>query len=706
MSKNNKEKEFFDQAKLWLKKPAHSSELDLLKEVIRYHEWRYYVLNQPVISDYEFDQLFVQLKSIENNHPNLITSDSPTQRVSSDLTEGLEPVEHMVPMLSLDNSYNADDLRKFDEQVKKLADISLDEDISYSVEPKYDGGSVALLYQDDKLIRAATRGNGSHGEEITFNMKTLPSVPLRVPFSSRGIYTAEIRGEGVIKKDIFEQLNKKREEAGLALFANPRNSATGGLRMKDPNETRARGLEIFAFQLGYAADMDDNDQLVHMNEHHDQIKLLSEFGFKVPNVDEMICENIDAVISRITAWEKKREEYPYEIDGAVVKVNSRKIQEKCGSTQHHPRWAIAYKFKAKQATTTLLDVEYQVGKIGSITPVAKVDPVHLAGVTVSSISLHNEEFIRSKDLRIGDKIVIERAGDVIPYIVKSLEDLRDGSQEPLDFPIHCPINTTAELVPLVKIEGEAAWRCVNCICGEQELQKIIFHVSKAAMDIDGFGRAYVERFHELGWIEDISDVYNLDYERIAELEGFGQKSADNLKLAIDKAKENPLSKLLHSLSIHHLGKKASKLIAAKIQTIYDLSDWDEERFLSIKDIGPVVANNVISYFREEKNIELIKKLEQYGVNINQTDEDKPIEVAADAPLVGKTILFTGSLQQMSRSEAKKIAEAAGAKALSAVSSNLNILVVGEKAGSKLKKAQAISSIEIWTEADFIDKVNA
>ncbi|MCL4157253.1 UNVERIFIED_CONTAM: hypothetical protein GTU68_066589 [Idotea baltica] len=475
--------------------------------------------------------------------------------------------------------------------------------------------------------------------------------------------------------------------------------------MKNPSETKERGLEVFSFQLGYALDKEGNDQLQNINTHSEQIALLGLLGFKIEDPKALVCKNIQEVIAKIQTWDATREDYPYEIDGMVVKVNSRELQEKCGYTSHHPRWAIAYKFKAKQATTTLENIEYQVGKVGSITPVAKVTPVHLAGVTVSSISLHNEEFITSKDLRIGDQVIVERAGDVIPYIVKSLADIRTGKEEIVKFPTHCPI---AEENPpaLVKAEGEAAWRCVKCICGAQDLQRIIFHVSKVAMDIDGFGKSYVERFYDEGWIKDISDVYNLDYSRIAELEGFGQKSADNLQSSIELAKQNPISKLLHSLSVHHLGKRASQLIAQEIESVFELQSWAEAQFLEIKDIGPVVARNVSEYFQDEDNIAMLRRMEERGVNMLQTEDDKPLKVAEDAALFGKTILFTGSLQQMTRKQAQELAAKNGAKNISAVSSNLNILVAGEKAGSKLKKATALGTVEVWSEDEFLEQIRS
>lgn len=705
MYSKEQEIKLFESSKDFIQSECVPAQIDQLRSVIKYHEWKYGVQNNPVISDYEFDTLYKKLEKLEQLYPELITPDSPTQRVTSDLSSDFPPVTHLTPMLSLDNSYNGDDLRKFDTQIRKLAQITDDRDIEYCLEPKFDGGSVAIVYSNDQLLRAATRGNGAQGDDITLNVKTLASVPLSAAFSKSGIHTAELRGEAVIRKSNFEFINQKRAAQGLSLFANPRNSAAGGLRMKRPQETKERGIEVFLFQLGYAIDQDGNDVLNKISTHGQQINLLKELGFKLEDPKELICKNIEEVITKIKKWENKREGYPYEIDGMVVKVNERSIQEKCGYTQHHPKWAIAFKFKAKQATTTLEDVAYQVGKIGSITPVAKVTPTQLAGVTVSSISLHNEEFITSKDLRIGDKIIIERAGDVIPYIVKSLPELRSGNEVPLIFPKYCPINPNEE-ISLVKVEGEAAWRCNDCTCGAQDLQRLIFHVSKTAMDIDGFGKSYVERFYELGWVRDMSDIYNLNYDDIAQLEGFGKKSADKLKKAVNTAKENTLSRLLHSLSVHHLGKKASKLIAAEINNIYDLIDKTEEDLAAIKDIGPVVAQNVIAYFQEEKNIAVIRKMESYGVNVSQTEEDKPLEVADDAALKGKTILFTGSLQQMTRNEAKKLAESLGAKNVSSVSGNLDILVVGEKAGSKLKKAQALNTVQIMTEEEFITLANS
>lgn len=704
-----RQKELFERSKNYLhtEHSVHANSPDEqaahLRELIVYHEWRYYILNDPVLSDFEYDQLFKQLEALEAAQPALITPDSPTQRVSSDVSNDFPSVPHLTPMLSLANSYNAEDLTEFDQQVKRMLNIDPEVDIAYAVEPKFDGGSIALVYEDDQLVRGATRGNGQQGEEMTANARVIRSIPLGATFSQHGIRKVELRGEVLIRKDKFADINAARAAAGKTLFANPRNTATGGLRMKDPREVADRGLEAFLYTLGYAEDLKGNNALQQLETHYESLDLLAGLGFKVPidGTERKLCKNIAEVVTFCENWEKQREAYAYEVDGMVVKVNDRQLQERAGHTSHHPRWAIAYKFAAKQATTILEKVEYQIGKVGSITPVAKVAPVQLAGVTISSISLHNEDFIKEKDLRLGDTVLIERAGDVIPYIVKAMEDLRDGSEEPIVFPTHCPCCGT----PLVRAEGEAAWRCPNYHCPARVLQRIIFHVSKPAMDIDGLGRSIVERFVELDWVKDLPDIYDLDYDKVATLEGFGEKSATNLRLAIDTAKQNPIHRLLHSLSIHHLGKKVSRLIAAEIDHVLELKEWSLEDFTNIKDVGPTVAENVMAYFSEAENIAMLERLESLGVNLKATEADRPKAAVTEGPFVGKTILFTGKLQQMSRKEAQEKATAAGAKNISAVSGNLNILVVGEKAGSKLKKAQALGTVTIMTEEEFLAQVD-
>lgn len=675
-------------------------DVETLIRVLNFHEYKYYVENNPVITDTEYDNLFHQLKILEENPSNL-RSYSPTQRVSSDLNDGFTTVKHLTPMLSLDNAYNAEDLQEFDKQLRKLLGEVV---FKYTIEPKFDGGSIALVYENDLLTRAATRGNGKEGDNITANAKAIRSIPLKASFSKYNIVKAELRGETVIHKTIFDKKNKEREQAGQSIFANARNAATGGLRMKDPAEVAERGLETFIFQIAFAVDKDGNDVLEKLASHFKSLDILAELGFKIAEKERKLCSTIAEVAEFANSWQGKREAYDYEIDGMVVKLDDFAMQERCGMTSHHPRWATAYKFKAKQATTILENVEYQVGKIGSITPVAKVSPVHLAGVTISSISLHNEEFILQKDLHLGDTVLIERAGDVIPYIVKAIPEARTGKEIKLVFPEYCPINTN-EQIALTQTEGEAAWRCPKCTCGAQDLQRMIFHVSKDAMNIDGFGKSNVERFQKEGWLKDYSDIYNLDYDKIAQLDGFGQRSADKIKASIQKAKSNPLQKILYSLSIHHFGKKASRLVAQEINHIKDLANWKKEDFTDIKDIGPVVAENVIDWFSQESNMQLLDRMEQHGLDMHQKEDDKPAVVDENAVFAGKTILFTGTLQQMGRKEAQTLAEKNGAKNISAVSKNLNILVAGEKAGSKLKKAVALGTVEVLSEEEFLNRIN-
>lgn len=701
MYTTKEKKDLIKLSKKFLKEQISSEHLDDLIKVLHFHEWNYSIQNNPLISDYEYDTLYKSLEKIEAENPLFVRPDSPTQRVTSDLKSDFLKVPHLVPMLSLGNSYNAEDLLDFDKQIRKLVGYEESDSIEYTVEPKFDGGSIALIYENDLLTRSATRGNGQEGEEMTANAKAMSSIPLKAAFSKLNIAKAELRGESLIRKDVFVKLNKEREAAGESVFANPRNAATGGLRTKDANQTAARKIETFVFQIGYAINAEGEDMIPTLKTHMNSLDKLTNLGFKIPQEERKLCSNIEEAIAFCAHWQEVREEYPYEIDGMVVKVNDFALQEKCGFTQHHPRWAIAYKFKAKQATSNLENVEYQVGKIGAVTPVAKITPVQLAGVTVSSISLHNEDFIASKDIRIGDSVLVERAGDVIPYIVKSFPELRDGSEHEIEYPTHCPVCETK----LIRLENEAVWRCTNYSCEAQVIQRMVHHVSKDAMNIDGFGKSYIERFYELGFLKDISDIYSLDYAAISELEGFGKRSADNLKGAIDKAKSNPISRLLNSLAIHHLGRKASKIIAEQVSHVMNLKTWTVEEFTAIKDIGPVVAENVSEFFKNEENLALLERMEASGVNMFQTEKDKPKVVKEDAPLKDKTILFTGSLQQMKRKEAQLMAEEAGAKNISAVSSNLDILVVGEKAGSKLKKAEALGSVQIITEDDFLNIIN-
>ncbi|MES2619631.1 MAG: NAD-dependent DNA ligase LigA [Bacteroidota bacterium] len=666
-----------------------------LREVINYHDWRYYVLSEPLITDFDYDSLFKQLKELEAQHPNLITEDSPTQRVARALTGEFEQVGHLVSMLSLENSYNTEDLVDFDQRVKERTGNG---NVEYCVEPKFDGSSIALVYENDWLVRAATRGDGAVGEDITNNAKALNSIPLRAPFSKFGIHKIEIRGEVIIQRDVFERMNEERKAKGEKTFQNPRNTASGSLRTKDPNESRARNLEAILYHVSFAEDKEGKNLIAgKLESHFHTIEILYQCGFKTPVHEMKVCQDIHQAQEFITTWDTKRQTFKIDTDGMVVKVNSLKMQQQCGSTSHHPRWAIAYKFAAKQAQSKLLKVEFQVGRTGAVTPVAKIEPVPLAGVTISSISLHNEDFILEKDIRINDTVIVERAGEVIPYIVGVVPDLRNGHETKIDFPRNCPSCNS----PLVKPEEEAVWRCDNVDCPAQTEERAIHFVSKDAMDIDGCGRETVVEFIQRGFIKNIEDLYRLPYDEILKLEGWKAKSVNNLKEGLEESKNRPLWRLLNALGIRHVGVTTSKDISGHIKTIFDLAEMSVEDLTNIEGIGPKVAQSLFDFFRNQSNIHLLHELKALGVNAENRPEDARTK---NNKLDGRTFLFTGSLQQFSRDRAKELVETNGGKLLSGVSANLNYLVVGEDAGSKLAKAKKIPSITVLSEEEFLKMV--
>jgi DNA ligase (NAD+) len=662
--------------------------------VIRYHDWKYYLQATPSINDQQYDFLFKELKKIETEHPNLVRDDSPTQRIGLALSTDAKTVAHSVPMISLDNSYNADDLKEFDERLQKLLN---GEAIQYCVEPKFDGSSIALLYENDKLVRAATRGNGVEGEDITHNARVLKSIPLQANFSERGISKIELRGEVVIANDVFKKLNEDRAKENLKTFQNSRNTASGSLRMKDPSETANRGLEAFMYQIGYAVDTNNNNVLGEsLNNHFENIDMLYTLGFKTPQSEKKICNSIQEVIDFCNQWEAKRDSYNYEIDGMVIKVNKLTQQNKVGATGHHPRWAIAYKFKAKKARTKLLDIEYQVGRTGAITPVAKLEPVPLAGVTISSVSLHNEDFIKEKKLRMNAYVYVERSGDVIPYISGVDESSLDENTQEIIFPKNCP-SCNSELV---REAEESAWRCINLECIAKSEESIIHFVSKEAMDIDGLGRDIVIRFMKEGLIKQISDIYLLPNkkETILALDGWKEKSYNNLVDGIEASKNKALWRILVGLGIRHVGVIMAKKLAKQISSIFDLQAWTTEQLLELEDIGPKVAESIHQFFSNESNIHLLKELERNGVALVHNELNS--EQIANT-LAGKTFLFTGTLTKFTRDKAKELVEKNGGTILSGVSAKLSYLVAGAEAGSKLKKAQEIASIQIIDEDDFL-----
>ena len=668
-------------------KALDKARVEDLREVLRFHEYRYAILNEPLISDFEYDTLYKALEKIEQESPELVSPDSPTQRVASGLTKEFPTVQHLVPMLSLENSYNEEDLLDWDRKARELTGL---EELDYCIEPKFDGASISLIYENDRLLRGVTRGDGVAGDEITTNIRQIRSVPLSAAFSRYGVQLIEIRGEVLMNKNNFAKYNAQLAEQNIPPLANPRNAAAGSLRIKDPKEVSRRNLEAFLYHVSYFTPATGD---VALTTHSGTLKMLWDLGFRSPQKELRTVKGIRAVIDYCHDFEAQRDGLPYEIDGMVIKVDSIALQEKMGMTTHHPRWAIAFKFKARQATSILRKVEFQVGRTGSITPVAKIDPVPLSGVTVGSISLFNEDVVREKDLRIGDHVLVERAGDVIPYIVKPLTELRTGKETPIIFPTHCPVCGDK----LVKPEGEAVWRCVNITCPAQVVERIIHFASKDAMDIRSLGEANIRKFYELGFLTDIPGIYRLPFDKIRQLEGFGEKSVHNLEAAVEASRQQPLHRLIFGLGIRYVGETTAKVLAAAIGHLTDLAGYSVEDLQALEDVGPKVATSVYQFFHNPDNLHLVRELESLGLTLKSGKST----TVAEGNLNGQTFLFTGTLSRLKRSDAEESVERNGGKILSGVSSKLNYLVVGEDAGSKLEKAKKIPSIHILTEDEFI-----
>ena len=661
-----------------------------LRNILRFHEHRYYVQNNPLITDGEYDVIYKKLKSFEGQNPALITTNSPTQRVGTALIKNFAKVQHLVPMLSLDNSFTAEDLLDFDRKVKELSGLGV---IEYCVEPKFDGASISLVYENDMMVRGITRGDGEVGDDITANIKQIKSIPLSANFSKNNIEQIEIRGEVLMNKNSFQNYNALLGEEGIAPLANPRNAAAGALRMKNPLEVGKRKLEAFLYSVSYFT-LKNADKLSPFNTQYASIDFLNRLGFKVSELNKETCtiNGIDNVIAHINQFETKRDALPYEIDGMVIKVNDLALQEKLGMTSHHPRWAIAYKFKARQATSKLLGVEYQVGRTGAVTPVAKIAPAQVGGVTVTSISIHNEDYIKEKDLKIGDAILIERSGDVIPQIVKALTELRTGVEVDIPFPTRCPVCADT----LARPDGEAVWRCVNINCEAQVLERIMHFVSKDAMDVRSLGEANVRKFFALGIIKDVPSIYHLIANDFKNVEGFGAKSVENLLAAIEASKLQPLHRLIYGLGIRYVGENTAKTLVRAINSIFDLATKTEDDLKMMDDVGVKVANSIVAFFKNEDNIALLQQLQKLGLQMQSIKTETAL-----GGLTGQTFLFTGTLNKLKRNDAEAMAEAKGGKLLSGVSSKLNYLVVGTDAGSKLEKAKKIPTINIITEEEFI-----
>jgi len=662
-----------------MNKSKAKKEIKKLREQINYHNHMYYVENNPVISDYEFDQLLKKLEKIESEYPDLVTPDSPTQRVGGEPVDGFISVEHKVAMLSLDNAYTHEELREFDERVRKNVG-----DVEYVVEPKIDGLGVALLYQNGLFVRGATRGDGVKGDDVTVNLKTIHSIPLRL--RDKVLKNVEVRGEVYFPIDGFKKLNKEQEKRGEPVFANPRNAAAGSIRQLDPRIVASRSLDIFVYFISHS---DKN-----FNTHEEAVGALKESGFRVNPLIKKV-KDIEAAIRYCEELEEKREKLGYEIDGAVLKVNSLAQQKKLGETIKHPRWAIAFKFTAKQATTRLNDIVVQVGRTGTLTPVAVLEPVQVSGVTVSRATLHNFDELKRKDIRIGDMVLVERSGDVIPQVVKSITEKRIGKEKKKIIPKKCPVCGT----DVVRSEDEVAVRCPNRCCPARLKWRVKYYASRDAMDIENLGESTIDKLLDKELIDNISDIYRLKKEDILTLEGFKDKSAQNLLDSIERSKHRSLSRLIYALGIRHVGKYAAQVLASKYDSIDDLAEASAEELNEIFGLGEKTAEAIATFFATEENRELIKKLKEVDI---QTKEIKKKE---EMPLSGKKFVFTGSLQSLSRPDASEFVKQKGGIVASSVGRDIDYVVVGEEPGSKYEKAKKIG-IKTINEEEFKKIVGA
>lgn len=663
--------------------------IEELREKIRDNDYKYYVLAEPSIGDEEYDRLVKELEKLEAENPQLITSDSPTRRVGKDLTKDFKPVVHKVPMLSLANTYNEEELYDFDRRVR--SGLPNGENVEYVVEPKIDGASVSLNYVNGILKTAATRGDGTVGEEITVNVKTIKAVPLKLKKSKSNKYKLndfEARGEIFMKVKDFMKLNKEREDQGEKLFANPRNSSAGTLKLQDPQIVAKRPLDIFLYML-----VSTEEEFETQNEN---LKLLKELGFKV-NPEFRLCNNIEEVLNACHKLEEKRESLEYEIDGAVIKVNSIRQQKILGSIAKAPRWAVAFKFKAKQAFTTVNKITWQVGRTGSVTPVAELEPVFLSGSTISRATLHNYDEIKRKDIRENDRVVIEKGGDVIPKVVAVVLNERPKKSIPAKPPDKCPVCGTK----LYKPENEVAYYCENSECPAQIKGRLEHFAARGAMDIDGLGEALIDLFVEKRFIHTCADIYDLKEKRdeLISIERLGEKSVDNLLYSIEESKKQPFEKVLFALGIRYVGAGAARKLAEHFLSIDDLMKASAEVIAGVREIGPSISGSVKEYFSSEKNLSIINRLKKHGLNF-KTEKKKTV----DSFFTGKTFVLTGTLANYSREDASAKILELGGDVTSSVSKKTDYVLAGENAGSKLDKAKNLG-VTILSEDEFIKRLN-
>ncbi|MBO1206868.1 MULTISPECIES: NAD-dependent DNA ligase LigA [Staphylococcus] len=658
------------------------SRVNELHQLLNQYSYEYYVQDNPSVPDSEYDKLLHELIEIETNHPEYQTVDSPTVRVGGAAQSTFEKVNHDTPMLSLGNAFNEEDLRKFDQRVREQIGK-----IEYMCELKIDGLAVSLKYENGRFVQGLTRGDGITGEDITENLRTIHAIPLKINEPR----TFEVRGEAYMPRKSFFDLNEAKAQNDEQPFANPRNAAAGSLRQLDSKLAAKRKLSVFLYSVNDFTQFNANTQSDALDE-------LDELGFKT-NQERERLQTIEEVLEYIEKWTEAREGLQYDIDGIVIKVNDLEQQDELGYTQKSPRWAIAYKFPAEEVITDLLDIELSIGRTGVVTPTAILEPVKVAGTTVSRASLHNEDLIHEKDIRIGDSVIIKKAGDIIPEVIKSVLDRRPQNAEVYHMPTHCP-SCDHELV---RIEGEVALRCINPKCQAQLVEGMIHFVSRQAMNIDGLGTKIIQQLYENHKIKDVADIFYLTKDDLLPLERMGEKKVDNLLNAIEKAKSNSLEHLLFGLGIRHLGVKASQVIAEKYGTMDTLFDVTEDSLIEIYDVGHKLAQSLVTYLENEDIRALINKLKEKNVNMTYKGI-KTSDLAGHPEFSNKTIVLTGKLYQMTRNEASKWLELHGAKVTNSVTKKTDLVIAGEDAGSKLMKAEQFGT-EVWTEDDFVKKQN-
>ncbi|MDZ7266963.1 MAG: NAD-dependent DNA ligase LigA [candidate division KSB1 bacterium] len=658
------------------------AEIARLREQLNYHAYRYYVLDDPEITDAEYDRLFRRLQELEAEHPELVTPDSPTQRVGAAPLETFETVTHTLPMVSLDNAFDDGEVRDFDQRLRKLLELEV---IEYTVEPKLDGTAVELVYENGLLTVGSTRGDGYTGENITQNLKTIKSIPLRLRSDTLAIpERLEVRGEVFYPIAAFKKLNERRMQAGEPPFINPRNAASGSLRQLDPKITAERPLDVYAYGLGQVIGHEFATQW-------EALQAFKQWGFKV-NPLSKVCHGVEEVLQHYRHIGGLRHSLPYEIDGVVVKVNAFALQRRAGMRTRSPRWAIAYKFEAQQASTQILDIQAQVGRTGTITPVAIMRPVQVGGVTVSRATLHNEDEIERLGVRIGDWVVVQRAGDVIPEVVKVIESKRTGGERKFKFPKKCPVCGGQ----VVRLEGEAAHRCENINCPAQLKEGIRHFASKLAMNIDGLGEKLIDQLVDKGLVKSCADLYFLQPQQLAALERMAEKSAQNIMAAIDRSREVTLDRFIYALGIRHVGEHMARVLAREFGSLEALMAAAAGRLQQIHEVGPQVAESVTRFFKEKRNRETIKRLLQGGVKIRAATPARQAEPA----FAGKTFVFTGALEKFTRAEAERMVEERGGHAAGAVSKKTNYVVAGPGAGSKLDKARELG-VPVISEEEFL-----